>query len=425
MKIVQPLHPVAVRSLVGLCLIAPTLLAAGCSGKGTTSIVIPPLSRVVISIGADTTVVQDTLNVGVHVDFDATAYDLSGNPVPGLPFTWRSTLQQVFAVNRDGRVLGVGEGEALLIADISGVADTVDVLVLPGTSGWALQTSNWSAPLNDVYFDPDGRHGWAVGDGGAVLATTDAGVTWTREESHTLFNLNAVWFTGANDGWAVGNAGMAVHTLDGGANWTPEPTGASESLRDVFFAYPDTGWAVGTAGAILRTVDAGGTWQKQNPTTAPLNAVAFAGTLLGWAVGDNGTILGTVDRGVTWTIEPSLTSVSFRGVVRRSEFVAFAAGQQGVVPRTTNVAGVPTWELQNTGASNQLEDVFYTSDVTGYAVGFNGTSIVLRTDDAGVNWTSQDMPAGVTLRSVYFVDGLRGWVVGDAGRIFHTATGGE
>jgi photosystem II stability/assembly factor-like uncharacterized protein len=411
--------------LLALAWVAVALLAAGCSGGGGSSILIPPLSRVVISLGGDTTVVADTLNVGIHLEFNATAYDLSGNPVSGLPFTWRSTNPLVFAVNRDGRVLGVGEGDALLIADISGVADTVELLVLPGTSGWVAQTSNWSSPLNDVFFDQDGRRGWAVGDGGAILATPDAGEHWTRQDSHTLFNLNAVWFTDAGNGWAVGNSGMAVHTVDSGVTWDPLPTGASENLRDVFFAYPDTGWAVGSAGAILRTVDSGATWQKQNPTTAALYAVAFAGTRLGWAVGDNGTIVGTVDRGVTWTIEPSLTSTPLRGVVRRSEFVAFAAGQQGVVPRTENVGGVPAWELQNTGASNQLEDVFYTSDFTGYVAGFNGTGIVLRTDDAGVNWTSQVMPVSTTLHAVFFVDGLRGWVVGDGGRILHTASGGE
>jgi photosystem II stability/assembly factor-like uncharacterized protein len=415
----------AVRGIAGLGLLAAALLAAGCSGDGGTSIVIPPLSRVVISLGGDTTVVADTALVGLQVDFDATAYDLSGTPVTGLPFTWRSTSPAVFAVNRDGRVLGVGEGSGLLIVDVSGVADTVDMLVVPGTTGWVAQVSNWSGPLNDVFFEPDGRRGWAVGDGGAILATPDAGAHWTRQDSHTLFNLYAVWFIDASTGWAVGNAGMAVHTTNAGVTWDPMPTGASENLRDVFFAYPDTGWAVGSAGAILRTVDFGATWQKQNPTTAALYAVAFAGGRLGWAVGDNGTIVGTTDGGVTWSIEPSLTSAPFRGVVRRSQFVAFAAGQQGVVPRTTNVAGTPTWELQNTGASNQLEDVFYTSDLTGYVVGFNGTGIVLRTDDAGLNWTSQTMPVSTTLHSVYFVDGMRGWVVGDGGRIFHTSNGGE
>ena len=218
---------------------------------------------------------------------------------------------------------------------------------------------------------------------------------------------------------------MAVHTTNGGTTWTPLPTGASENLRDVYFAYPDTGWAVGNAGAILRTVDWGASWAKQNATPSPLYAVSFAGTRNGWAVGDNGAILGTTDRGVTWTAEPSVTSQSLRGVVRRSQFVAFAAGQQGVVPRTIDVLSVPTWELNNTGASNQLEDVFFTSDATGYAVGFNGTGIVLRTDDAGLNWSSQSMPVSTTLHGVYFVDALRGWAVGDGGRILHTGTGGQ
>jgi len=406
-------------------LLAGALLAAGCSSVGGHTITVPPLSRVVISLGGDTTVVADTLNVGHNLQFAATAYDLAGQPVPGLPLLWRSTLSEVFAVNGSGRVLGVSEGRALLVVDVGGTADTVGLLVLPGSSGWLAQVSNWTGPLNDVYFAADGRHGWAVGDGGAILATTDAGTTWTRQASNTLFNLNAVWFTDADSGWAVGNSGMAVHTTDGGTTWTPLPTGASENLRDVYFAYPDTGWAVGNTGAILRTVNWGGSWEKQNPTPSPLYAVAFSGTRIGWAVGDNGTILGTTDRGVTWTAEPSVTAQSLRGVVRRSEFVAFAAGQQGVVPRTIDVLSVPTWELENTGASNQLEDVFFTSDATGYVVGFNGTGIVLRTDDAGLNWSSQSMPVSTTLHGVYFVDGLRGWVVGEGGRILHTGSGGQ
>jgi photosystem II stability/assembly factor-like uncharacterized protein len=203
------------------------------------------------------------------------------------------------------------------------------------------------------------------------------------------------------------------------------PTQASENLNDVFFAYPDTGWAVGNAGAILSTVNWGATWSKQNPSIFPLHGVSFAGTRNGWAVGDNGTILGTTDRGVSWSAEPSVTPQSLRGVSRRSKLAAFAAGQQGVVPRTIDVLGAPVWELRNTGASNQLEDVFYPSDTTGFAVGFNGTGMVLRSGDAGVTWTSQLAPVSTTLRGVHFVDELRGWAVGDGGRILHTGTGGQ
>src|SRR5262249_54643241 len=162
-----------------------------------------------------------------------------------------------------------------------------------------------------------------------ILTTRDAGSTWTREASNTIFNLNAVWFTDQDSGWAVGNSGMAVHTTNGGASGTALPYPPSAHPKGGFFVDPPpgracapTGWAVGNAGAILRTVNGGASWTKQNPTPSPLYAVAFAGPRNGWAVGDNGVILGTTDRGVTWTTEPSVTAQSLRGVVRRSEFVA-------------------------------------------------------------------------------------------------------
>jgi photosystem II stability/assembly factor-like uncharacterized protein len=361
------------------------LAMAGCSSSPTTPIVVPPLSRVVIAFGADTTVVADTIGVGFTQQYSATPFDQSGNPVPGMPLAWRTTSAVVLRSNNAGRVLGVGEGGALLIVEIGGVADTVDVLVLPGTTGWFPQVSNSTGVLNDVFFHSDGRHGWVVGNAGEILATTDAGVTWTRQASNTLFNLNAVWFTDADSGWAVGNAGMALHTTDGGGTWTPMPTAASENLRDVAFANPDTGWAVG----------------------------------------DNGVILGTTDYGVTWTAEPSVTAEPLRGVVRRSEMVAFAAGQQGVAPRTIDLGGTPGWELQNTGASNQLEDVFFVSDLEGYVVGWNGTGLVGHTEDGGITWSALNMPLSTTLSAVWFVDELRGWTVGPGGQILHTVTGGQ
>ena len=39
---------------------------------------------------------------------------------------------------------------------------------------------------------------------GLILATPDAGEHWTRQDSHTLFNLYAVWFTDAGNGWNLG-----------------------------------------------------------------------------------------------------------------------------------------------------------------------------------------------------------------------------
>jgi photosystem II stability/assembly factor-like uncharacterized protein len=424
MHSMRELRRLLVSRLLAPAAFVGALAAAGC-GKNVVQPVIPPLSRVVIMVGADTSVVRDTVKVSGSIQFQAIAYDLAGAPVPGATFRWGSTDPNVFDVNSSGLLAGMGEGEALVIVRIADKLDSVSVLVLPSANGWLSQVSNSAVQLNGVFFDPDGRHGWVVGNGGELLATTDAGATWLRKLSGTTFNLNAVWFTDPDSGWAVGNAGTAIHTTDGGNTWRLIPTSAGENLLDVTFATPDTGWIVGSSGAILRTFNWGGAWSKQNPSIYTLHAVSFSGTRRGWAVGDNGTVLGTVDRGLNWSAEPFVTGQSLRAVRRRSQFVAFAAGMQGVVPRTKDVLGVPTWELQNTGASNSLEGLFYPSDTTGFAVGSNGNALVLRTGDGGLNWQVQTAPLSTALNDVYFVDELRGWAVGDNGRIVHTGSGGK
>ena len=411
-----------------LPLAALSLLAiTGCGDSPTAPVVVlPPLSRVVISSAGDTTVTQDTLTIGGSKTYGVTVRD-TGNAVVNTGVNWTSTDPQVFSVIKtSGVVTAQGEGSAYLVASVGGVSDSVEILVLPAAPGWVQQTSNSSASLNGIFMRPDGRFGCVVGDGGELLTTSNAGATWTRRASNTSFNLNGVWFVSNSTGFAVGNSGTILRTTNGGANWSLVPAGAGENLRDVFFAHPDTGWAVGTAGAILRTVDGGDTWQKQNPTSANLNSVAFSEPRYGWAVGDNGTIVGTVDRGLNWTVlSPSVTSFSLRAVASRGRYLNWAAGAQGVTPRTVNNAGAVEWQLENAGASNDLEGLAFVSDLTGYACGTNGTGIVLRTDDGGQSWSPQVVPNGTPLHDVYFVDSLRGWVVGANGRILHTGNAGE
>jgi predicted esterase len=77
---------------------------------------------------------------------------------------------------------------------------------------------------NGVAALPGGRF-WIVGDGGAILASSDDGVTWAAQTSGTTENLYAVHFADALHGAAVGRRGTVVVTADGGATWTPRPLG--------------------------------------------------------------------------------------------------------------------------------------------------------------------------------------------------------
>lgn len=397
------------------------LLAAGCDSKSPTAPLVP-LSRV------EVTPTQDTLLVGATVTFSATAYDTLGAPVPGAGFRWSSADPNVFTVNGFGRVLGVGEGTAALFVEAGGRRDTAWVTVFPDT-GWFQQPSGTTLELNAVFFQPDGRAGVAVGAGGTVVRTTDAGETWQRPPSGTAFSLHGVWFTSAFEGWAVGNSGTVLKTTDGGQSWARlTNVGVGDALFDVWFATPDTGWVVGAVGLVLRTFDRGASWQSVRvPTAFGLRGVAFTGTRDGWAVGGGGVIAGTHDRGVTWFVTPSLTTQGLEAVWRRGSSTAWAVGTQGVSPRTIAGPDSTIWELHNAGASRQLQGVHYPTDLIGYAVGYDASlgGAVLRTDDGGLSWEAQASRTGFRLNDVFFVDALRGWAVGEGGVILHTARGGR
>jgi hypothetical protein len=134
--------------------------------------------------------------------------------VPNPSIHWSTSNAQVFTVSTyagSAVVHGVGEGSALLIAAAGTIADTAVVLVVSTQTGWFPQTSHTTFQLNDVFFLPDGNTGWAVGEGGTIMKSTNAGYDWTRQVSSTSFSLNGVWFTSATEGWAVGSSHTVLH----------------------------------------------------------------------------------------------------------------------------------------------------------------------------------------------------------------------
>jgi photosystem II stability/assembly factor-like uncharacterized protein len=400
-----------------LFLLTPLL---GCGKSAVLAPVpLPPLSAVTVSPKTD------TLSTGQSVTLTATALDTLGAMVGGAAFTWTSSNPSVASVSGSGAVRANGEGVASIVASAGGKSDSATIVVIVHR-GWFLETSNTSNDLNGVFFLGDRRTGWAVGAGGRIVATTDAGSTWGIQVSNTLFNLNSVWFTSGSEGWAVGAGGAVLHTLDAGVHWNSVVSNASENLLDVWFATPDTGWVVGAQGVVLRTFDRGASWQRLQPTAFDLLSVSFSGTRDGWAVGNGGVILGTHDRGLTWfVVQPSLTAQALRAVWRRSASEAWVAGQAGVTPRTVVTADSVAWELRNAGATNDLEGVCYPTSSIGYAVGTNGgVGAALRTDDGGVTWQSQSTNTQFRLKDVFFVDDRTGWAVGRNGTILHTSTGG-
>jgi photosystem II stability/assembly factor-like uncharacterized protein len=78
-------------------------------------------------------------------------------------------------------------------------------------------------------------------------------------------------------GWAVGEMGTILHTSDGGDNWKMQQGGTTASLFSVAFITPQHGFAVG-GGIILHTDNGGESWTRQISPVRNLEFIALPPT---------------------------------------------------------------------------------------------------------------------------------------------------
>jgi photosystem II stability/assembly factor-like uncharacterized protein len=119
--------------------------------------------------------------------------------------------------------------------------------------------------LNSIALSQDGLYAAAVGEGGAMLISTDGGQRWRDRPSGTTRALRDVWLIGA-DGkslYAVGDGGVMVRgwteTSDGAA---PRSLGDDLILRGLHLEASGHGAIVGDHGSMFTTSDFGESWTK-------------------------------------------------------------------------------------------------------------------------------------------------------------------
>jgi photosystem II stability/assembly factor-like uncharacterized protein len=330
---------------------------------------------------------------------------------------WQNPLPQGNTLNS---VKFISASVGWAVGDYGTILRTTD-----GGITWTLQIRGTTNNLSGVSFT-DANTGTAVGDQGTILRTTDGGTTWTSQTSGTKTWLQGVSFTDANNGIAVGDSGTILRTTNGGTTWTSQSSGSTYTLLGVSFT-GDIGTAVGQLGTILRTTNGGTTWTSQSSGTDYwLYGVSFTDANTGTAVGDAGTIRRTINGGTTWTSQSSVTTYCLNGVSFTDANNGTVVGYNyyGTILRTTN--GGTTWTSQSSGTQKWLYGVTFTDTNNGTAVGGDGT--ILRTTNGGTTWTSQSSGTTEILRSVSFVNSNTGWCAGDdwydSSFIYKTSNGG-
>jgi photosystem II stability/assembly factor-like uncharacterized protein len=209
----------------------------------------------------------------------------------------------------------------------------------------------------------------AAGERGTILLSDDAGKNWRQVTTPVQVSLVAIQFINEKTGWAVGNLGVVLHTTDGGETWskqldgiqaadivakaaiTPEEQTAAQRLvndgpdkpfLNLYFENELNGYIIGAYNLIFKTTDGGKTWQSwqkhvPNPKGLHLYGLRPAGDSL-FLVGEQGMLFRSTDHGGTFKQIASPYKGSFFGLVasKSGQIViyglrgnAFWSGNQG------------------------------------------------------------------------------------------------
>jgi photosystem II stability/assembly factor-like uncharacterized protein len=330
--------------------------------------------------------------------------------------------------------------------------------VVPADGKWTRVDAGIKTDLLAVHF-PTAEQGWAVGRGGAVLASADGGKTWARQESGLAkADLYAVHFLDAEHGMACGDIGdgpqtgghvlmgggreqtaaAIITTTDGGKTWKTSWAPTNFILTGIRMLDKETACAVSHGGKqhadgdTLPGSEDGAKWKTRRAFRA-LSALCFVDAKLGFAVGTpvsvgffpppndplflkkSCRIVRTDDGGRSWVPleHPDLGGNELMGVSFADAKVGWACGSGGTILRTED--GGDTWVRQEAGFAKHLRDVFAVDARRAWAVGPEGA--VLRTVDAGKTWVRVESGATAALRRVWFTSPEHGVAVGMEGTV--------
>jgi len=201
----------------------------------------------------------------------------------------------------------------LLAAGLGGAGCKEDIYVLDAYSTMRydvlkLPTAADTMQLTTVDF-VSAREGFVGGTGGAIFATTDAGLTWVRRPALGTATINKLVFSSATVGWAGTNTGL-YRTTNGGQTWQGVQTydyynGAMTNVTDLQWVTALVGYAVGGGGSIYKTTNGGTSWtslQSRRDKSYLFRAVAFSSPDSGTVAGDHTSTWRTTNGGRTWDI---------------------------------------------------------------------------------------------------------------------------
>jgi photosystem II stability/assembly factor-like uncharacterized protein len=313
---------------------------------------------------------------------------------------------------------------------------------------WIVQnyspTAGLPSHLQSVIFK-NNNTGWAVGDAGTIIKTTNGGTNWIVQSSGIVKHMHSVHFIDTNNGWAAGDSGTIIKTTNGGTDWITQSSGITTNLKSIYFTDSNIGYSAGDS-TILKTTNGGTNWiALSSGGTKYFTSVYFIDNNTGWVSGSRYElgrficgILKTTNGGMDWSIQEfggKFPLNSFYFTDKNNGWVVggihIYEASNSIILKTTN--GGTDWTRDSTNYGCELFSVHFINNNIGWAVGNrfwlttpyqSVEGITLKTTNGGTSWIEQKTLVPQTLTSVYFTDSSTGWVVGENGTILKSTNGG-
>ena len=207
--------------------------------------------------------------------------------------------------------------------------------------------------------------------------------------------------------------------------WYSQYTSATTILKSIDFINVNTGWVAGSSGnygVVLKTTNSGNNWQViANISELCIYDIDFINAMTGWICGNDFNfdpkIFRTTNGGNNWTIQnvPANDAWYFNTIKFVNSNLGFCGGQSGQILKTTNM-GVNWTIYPGVSTYDELKDIFFINNSTGWITGGAETGCVYKTTNSGVNWSGYHFSFREII-SVWFLDSLRGWGAGSDGML--------
>ena len=231
--------------------------------------------------------------------------------------------------------------------------------------------------------------GWAVGDLGTIIKTTDGGGSWRMIETNTVSPILKIRSINGQTVIASGYDGLILRSTDGGETFSQVMSGLGEGfdLWGLELVNDTLGWACGATG-LIKTTDAGESWEIVNIPgfTGNLWWIDFMNENYGFIAAD-GNVLRTTDGGNNWQILPAGDYRPLYCIDIIDSLHIAAAGYGGTSYSAKNLYssdGGNTWINGGGLTSETINCTKYVNIDTGYAI-LDEVGL-WKTTNRGANW---------------------------------------